>query len=91
MSATFFAVPVRLCTSPDLRLHPKIPLIPLLTLVHLGVAFLTRVLRRRRRVDDYRIHDRPFFHEQLPLTEQLPHFRKDLSGQIIHLQKVAEL
>lgn len=40
---------------PDMRLHSEIPLISLLSLVHLGIALLVLVLRRLRRVDDRRI------------------------------------
>ena len=43
---------------PDMRLHPEVPLVSLLRLVHLRIPFSPAVLRRRRRVNDARIHDR---------------------------------
>ena len=44
---------------PDVRLHPEIPLLALLRLMHLRVPCAAPVLRRRRRVDDARVNDRP--------------------------------
>ena len=37
------------------------------------------------------IQDCPFFNLKINLTEHLPYFPKDLSGQIIRLQKVTRL
>lgn len=48
---------LRFAVDPDVRLHPEIPLIVLLGLMHLGVAGLALVLRRRRRVNDRGIDD----------------------------------
>lgn len=42
----------------DVRLHAEIPPVSLLRLAHLGIALLRRILRRRRRRDQRRIHDR---------------------------------
>ena len=44
---------------PDVRLHPEIPLLALPRLMHLRVPCAAAVLRRRRRVDDARVDDRP--------------------------------
>ena len=59
------------CVHPDVRLHPEVPLIPLLDLMHRGVARLGAVLRRRRRVEDGRVHDRAFPQPQA-LRRQMP-------------------
>ena len=56
---------------PDVRLHPEIPLVPLLDLMHLRVPLLRAVLRRRRRVEDGRVHDRAFPQPQA-LRRQMP-------------------
>jgi len=42
----------RLGIDSDVRLHPEVPLVPLLRLVHSRVACLARVLRRTRRSDE---------------------------------------
>src|SRR5271168_1495685 len=42
----------------DVRLQPEVPLLALARLVHLRIALTARVLSRRRRVEDGRIHDR---------------------------------
>lgn len=47
----------------DVRFHPKVPLVPLLDLVHLGIARLARVLGRGWRGDDRGIDNRTFSHE----------------------------
>ena len=49
----------RLRVHPDVRLHPEVPLVALPRLVHLRIPPALRVLRRTRRVDDARVHDRP--------------------------------
>ena len=53
-SAALADVVAKLCASPtrvhpDVRLHPEVPLLALLRLVHLRVPFALAVLRRRRR------------------------------------------
>src|SRR5262249_48001805 len=40
---------------PKMSLHPKIPLLALLGLMHLGIARLPGILGRRGRIDDRRI------------------------------------
>ena len=49
-----------LCVSADVRLHAKIPGIPLFCLFHLRVPLPLPILRRTRRTDDAGIHNRPF-------------------------------
>ena len=53
----------RLRIHADVRLHAEIPLVTLLCLVHLGIAFPARVLGRARCRDDGGIDDGAFFHE----------------------------
>ena len=48
----------------NVRLHAEVPLISFARLVHLRVARLVLVLRRRWRVDDRRIEDRALLQEQ---------------------------
>ena len=76
---------------PDMRLHPEVPLVSLLRLVHLRIPFSPAVLRRRRRVNDARIHDRPRL-QPMPERRQMhidlleqPH------PQALRLQQVAEV
>src|SRR5215471_16469485 len=42
---------------PEMPLHPKVPLLALPGLMHLGIARLVGILGRRRRIDDRRIDD----------------------------------
>ena len=42
---------------PDMRLHPEVPLVSLLRLVHLRIPFSPAVLRRRRRVNAHPARD----------------------------------
>src|SRR4249920_2668672 len=55
-----------------MRLHPEMPLVALLRLVHLRVAGLLLVLRRRRRGDDRRIDDGALTHQQAALSSIAP-------------------
>ena len=76
---------------PDMRLHPEVPLVSLLRLVHLRIPFSPAVLRRRRRVNDARIHDRPRL-QPMPERRQM---RIDLleqpHPQALRLQQVTEV
>ena len=81
----------RLGIHADVRLHPEVPLVALLGLVHIGVARLVLVLGRTGRGDDGRIDDRAGAHQQ-PLLAQV---RVDLVEQrpreVVGLQQAAEL
>ena len=81
----------RLRIHADVSLHAEMPLVALLGLVHLRVAFLARVLGRGRRRDDRRIHDGAFSHEQLAFAQKRTHFGKDRLRKMVRLQQMAEL
>ena len=61
----------RLAVHADMGLHAEVPLVAFLGLMHLGISFLRLVLRRTRRTDDGRIHDRPPVHLQALLRQIL--------------------
>src|SRR6266542_7124340 len=48
----------------NVRLHPEVPLIALLRLVHLRIALTLRVLGRTRRRDDRRVHNAAALEQQ---------------------------
>lgn len=80
-----------LAVHPHVRLHPEIPLIALLGLVHLGVARSFPVLRRGGCLDDRGIDDGAAAHGetagmQVPLDES-----EDSFAEAVRLQQVAEL
>jgi hypothetical protein len=75
----------------DVRLHPKIPLVALLRLVHLGVALTFPVLRRGRRGDDRRVHDRALLHQALLRAQHGVDLRQDSPRQVVPFQQVPEL
>ena len=81
----------RLRGHTDMRLHPEGPPIALLRLAHLRVPCARAVLRRRRRGDDARVHDRPSL-QPMPERGQV---RVDLLeqrlAQSVLLQQVAEV
>jgi len=52
--------------NPEMRLHPEIPLVALLGLMHLGIARLLGILGRRGRTDDCCIDDRAGGHPSVP-------------------------
>src|SRR5215469_3946816 len=75
---------------PKMSLHPKIPLLALLGLMHLGIARLPGILGRRGRIDDRCIDNRAGGHLQ-SLRRQVPlHLVKQLPAQIMLLKQMAE-
>ena len=56
-------------------LHAEVPVVPFLRLVHLGIALLVAIFRRRRRGDQCRVHDRPLAHAEhyLPVSPTVPY------------------
>src|SRR6516165_2632431 len=63
-------------STPEMPLHPEIPLVSFLGLMHLGIARLVGILGRGRRVDDRGVDDRAGGHLQ-SLCHQMPlHFIK---------------
>lgn len=75
----------------NVKLHPEIPLLTLPGLVHLRIACLVLVLRRNRRADDRRIHDRPGLHIVLAILQILVHPGKQRLAQFLRLQKPPEM
>jgi hypothetical protein len=75
---------------PEMSLHPEIPLVSLVCLVHLGIARLVGIFGRRRRIDDCRIDDRAggHFHS---LRRQMPlHFVEQRLTQIVRFEQMTE-
>ena len=72
-------------------LHAEVPGLALLRLMHVRVAFTALVLRRRRRGNDCRVHNRAF-PEQQPLLGQvtIDGVEHDL-GQLVRLQQAPKL
>ena len=74
-----------------MRLHPEVPLVALLHLVHLRVARLGAVLRRRRRVEDGRVHDRAFPQPQALCRQLLGDLGQQPLAQVVPFQQVPEV
>jgi hypothetical protein len=75
---------------PEMRLHPEVPLVPLLGLMHLGIAGLVGILSRGRRIDDRRIDNRAGGYLQ-PLRGQVPlHLVEQPPAQIVLFEQVTE-
>ena len=74
-------------------LHPKVPLIPLLRLTHLRVsAHQNTILRRRRRLDDARVHDRSLPKPQsLGLQMTVDLYRPPDLPQLVLFQQMTEV
>src|SRR3954471_6830051 len=76
---------------PDMGLHPEVPLIALLRLVHLRITALLLVLRRRRGGNDGRIDDRPVPHQQAALLPHRPDLVEQPLCQIVPFQPMPEM
>ena len=72
-------------------LHPEMPLIALLGLVHLPVARLLFVLGRGRGGDDGGIHNGTLAHQQTALGQHRGDLVEQRPGQLVALQPVAEV
>ncbi|MNV68963.1 hypothetical protein D3C71_1618410 [compost metagenome] len=74
-----------------MRLHPEVPLVALLRLVHLRVSFAALVLGGTGRRDDRGIHDGASLQKQ-PLPGQMSvDLLEDVFGQVAGLQQMAEV
>jgi hypothetical protein len=73
------------------RFHAEIPLISLLRLAHLRVALVLFVLRRGRRRDQRRIHDRAAAQQRATRFQMLFHGREDRFRQIVAFEQMAEV
>jgi hypothetical protein len=76
---------------PDVCLHPDVPLVALLRLVHLRIAFACRVLRRDGRGDGRRVHDAPALERESLAREVRIHPPQDLRRQFAFLQQASEI
>ena len=74
----------------DMGLHPEIPVVALLGLVHLGVSRAGAVLRRARRGDQRGIDHRAGLQHQTLGGERGVDRGEHLGGQAVFLQQVAE-
>ena len=84
MDDLFFAI------HPNVTLHAKIPLVSLFGLMHLGIAFLVVVLRRGRRGNDRRVHDRAIADFNPLLAQMFIHGSKDLLAYAVLFDEVSE-
>lgn len=75
---------------PDVRLHPEEPLIPLLRLVHVRIALLILVLRRRRGADDGRVDNGPTADLDAVGFQVLEYVLEQGGAEILALQQVTE-
>ena len=76
---------------PHVGLHPEIPLVSLLGLMHLGAAHFFLVLRRRWRIDDRGIDDGATGDGRSRGRQMCAEQGKDLFAEAVRFQQVAEL
>ena len=74
----------------DVRLHPEVPLVALLRLVHLGVARLGAVLGRRGRGNERRINDRALAHHQASLGQMRLDDLEDFLREPVRLEQATK-
>src|SRR5207244_13310761 len=74
----------------NVYLHPEVPRIPFLCLLHLRVAALLPVLRRAWRRDDRRIHDRSRTEQQSLGFQQGIDLGDHRFGHVVLLERVPE-
>ena len=74
----------------DVRLHTEVPVVALLRLLHLRVAFTLGVLGRARRGDQRGIDRRPGAHEQALNAQQVVDDAQHVHRQVVPLQQVAK-
>jgi hypothetical protein len=77
--------------NPDVRLHPEVPLVALLRLVHVGVALALGVLRRAGRSDDRGVHDGARAHQQALLGQVRVDLVEQRLGQVVGQQQAPKL
>lgn len=80
-----------LAVDTNMRLHPKVPLVALLRLMHRRIASALLVLRRGRRVDQGRMYDGSARHGQSVLRQILVHPLKQRVAEILALHQVVKL
>jgi len=84
MDDLFFAI------HPNVTLHAKIPLVSLFGLMHLGIASLFVILRRRRCGNDRGVDDRAIADFNPLLLEMLIHSSKDLLAYAVLFDEAPE-
>ena len=72
-------------------LHPEVPLLAPLRLMHLGVALLALVLRRGRSMDDCGVNHGTALEQQALLSQRVVDDVHHLHGQPVLLEQVTEL
>jgi hypothetical protein len=70
---------------PDVRLHSEVPLVPLLTLLHVRVAFARLVLRRTGRGYQRGIDNRAALEQQALVAQQAVDRGEDLVDELVVL------
>lgn len=75
----------------DVRLHPEVPLVALLRLMHLRIALAVSVLRRRRCGDDAGVDHGSFAQQQALGGQVLVDRLEDALGPLVLLEQSAEL
>src|SRR5690606_17247355 len=75
----------------NMRRHPEVPLLALRRLMHLGVTLALLVLRRARRADDRRVHNRALADLDAATGQVLVHGRQQLLAELVPLQQMTEL
>ena len=68
----------------------EMPRVALFCLMSIGIALFFLVLRRRRRCDQRRIHDRPFHQDQTVLLQRLNKVGKQLFLKPVLCQYIPE-
>jgi len=71
---------------PYVGLHPEVPLIALLGLMHLGVALLGFVFGRAGSLNDGGIDQRPLLHHDAGLREPMVEGLEELARQLVQLK-----
>jgi len=74
----------------DVCLHAEVPLVTFLGLVHLRIAFSILILRRTRRRNDRRVHQRALAHEQPSSAQERVDLLKDRLRQLMLLEQAPE-
>jgi hypothetical protein len=81
----------RVSINADVCLHPKVPFVAFLGLVHLRVTFATLILRRGRCSNDRPVDDRAFLEQQTFQRQMRVDGSEDALSQTMGLQQTAEL
>ena len=75
----------------DVRFHPKIPLVALFGLVHLGASLAALVLGGGRGSDDGRIHHGAFSHLDSAFAQHKVDFFEDSFAEVVTVEQMSEI